>query len=210
MRADAFLAAAEALPLASLDEIAGGRGVVVVAPHPDDESLGCGGLIAQACAFGLSVRVVILSDGVGSHPNSLSHPPDRLRRLRERETLDAARALGLGTDHVSFLGLPDRFVPRCGTDAGTAADRIADAIGESGADTVLVTWVHDPHCDHKAAAAIVRLARERAPWVRLMEYPVWGWSLPPYTDVGDSPLGVRLDVSHHLDAKRAAVASHRS
>jgi LmbE family N-acetylglucosaminyl deacetylase len=210
MRADAFLAAAEALPFASLDEIAGGRGIVVVAPHPDDESLGCGGLIAQACRRGLPVQLVVVSDGIGSHPNSPSYPPQRLRDLRERETLDAARALGLAPAHVSFLRLPDRFVPKSGPEAEAAADRIAALVRECEADTVLVTWAHDPHCDHEASAAIARLVRDRLSWIRLLEYPVWGWALPPGTEVGDPPAGVRLDVSDALDAKRAAVAAHRS
>ncbi len=210
MRADAFLAAAEMLPFVSLDVIAGGRGLVVVAPHPDDESLGCGGLIAQACARRLPVRLVVVSDGTGSHPNSPAYPPERLMVLRERETLDAVRALGLEPEHVSFLRLPDRFVPSEGTEAELVADRIAEIAHDCGAATVLVTWARDAHCDHAAAAAIARLARDRIPTIRLLEYPVWGWALPPAMEVGGAPRGFRLDIAPQVDAKRAAVAAHRS
>ena len=73
MRADAFLAAADALPLASLDALLGSRGLVVVAPHPDDESLGCGGLIAAARASGRPVHLVVVSDRCGSHTQSRLH-----------------------------------------------------------------------------------------------------------------------------------------
>ncbi len=210
MRADAFLAAAEALPFAGLDELAAGRGILVVAPHPDDESLGCGGLIAEACARGLPVRVIIVSDGSGSHPNSPSYPSERLRTVRERETLEAARVLGLASEHVSFLRLPDRFVPSSGPEAEAVAEIIAAMATVCGARMLLATWVHDPHCDHAAASAIARLARGRLPHLRVMEYPVWGWALPAETEVGGAPQGVRLDIGRRLEAKCAAVAAHRS
>ena len=210
VRADAFLAAAEALPLARLDAIAGAGGIVVVAPHPDDESLGCGGLIGEACAQTIPVRLVVVSDGIGSHPHSSTFPPERLRALRERETLDAAQALGLGPEHVSFLRQPDRFVPGEGPEAEAAANAIADVARECRAGTLLVTWAHDPHCDHAAASAIARLVRTRLPRIRLLEYTVWGWALPPDTEVGPAPRGLRLDISAHLAAKRAAIAAHRS
>ncbi|AWN46760.1 PIG-L family deacetylase [Methylobacterium terrae] len=210
MRADAFLAAAEALPVRSLREIVPSGGIVVVAPHPDDESLGCGGLIAEACARGVPVRLVVVSDGVGSHPNSPSHPPERLRSLRESETLAAAAALGLSAEHVAFLRLPDRFVPASGPEAEAAAGAIAAAARSCGAGALFVTWAHDPHCDHGASAAIAGLARTLLGGVALHAYPVWGWTLPPATEVGAPPRGARLAIHPHRDAKAAAIAAHRS
>src|SRR5437762_1448664 len=76
-RAAAVLAAWRSLPLAGLDRISGGRPLLVLAPHPDDESLGCGGLIAESCARGGTVHVVILTDGTRSPPNSKTHPAAR-------------------------------------------------------------------------------------------------------------------------------------
>lgn len=210
MRAADFLAAAETLPVADLSVLTAGRGLVVVAPHPDDESLGCGGLIAGACAAGLQVRLVVVSDGVGSHPNSKAYPPERLRGLREDETREAVAALGLAPGHVRFLRLPDRFVPSSGPGAEAAAAVIAGTAHGIGAGAIAVTWRHDPHCDHEASAALVDLACASVPGIRVLAYPVWGWALPADTEVGDPPRGVRLDVSAHLDAKARAVAAHRS
>ena len=210
MRADDFFSAAQRLPVEGLDRIVGGRGLVVVAPHPDDESLGCGGLIAEACSRGLVVELVVLSDGVGSHPNSRSYPPDRLRDLREAETLSAAAVLGLPASAVTFLRLPDRHVPVHGAEAESAIAIIAAAAGSCAAAAVLVTWAHDPHCDHLAAATLVEMARPRLGDARLYAYPIWGWALPPDTEVGGPPRGLRLAVSHHLGAKTAAIAAHRS
>src|ERR1700731_2508358 len=74
LRLDEFFASANALPVADLDQIFGTGGIVVVAPHPDDETLGCGGLIALASQLGRNIQVVFISDGVGSHPNSRLYP----------------------------------------------------------------------------------------------------------------------------------------
>jgi LmbE family N-acetylglucosaminyl deacetylase len=210
MRADAFLAAADALPLASLDDLAGPGGLVIVAPHPDDESLGCGGLIAAACASGRPVRLVVVSDGCGSHTHSRLYPPDTLRTLREAETLRAVAVLGLAAEDVTFLRLPDAHVPSDGPAAEAAAAAVTHAASACGASAVFVTWRHDPHCDHRAAALIVALASPRLPGVRIYEYPVWGWTLPPETEVGPAPAGLRLDVSAHREAKTRAVAAHES
>lgn len=210
MNAGAFFAAAEALPLATLPDISSGGGLVVVAPHPDDESLGCGGLIAEARARGLAVRLVVVSDGVGSHPASRRYPAERLRDLREAETRNAAAELGLAADAIRFLRLPDRFVPSDGPDAIAAGDAIVAAACETGAGAVCVSWRHDPHCDHLASATIVDRVRDRLVGARVYAYPIWGWTLPRDRDVGAPPRGRRIDVSRHRAAKRAAIAAHRS
>lgn len=210
MRADAFLAAADNLPLASLDTLVGPGGLVVVAPHPDDESLGCGGLIAAARAEGRDVRLVVVSDGCGSHTHSALYPPEKLRTLREDETRHAVAVLGMDPSRVTFLRLPDAHVPSDGHRAEAAALAVAEAARACAASAVFVTWRHDPHCDHKAAAAIVGLARPRMPGVRIYEYPVWGWTLPPETEVGGAPQGLRLDVSAFSAIKAKAVYAHES
>jgi LmbE family N-acetylglucosaminyl deacetylase len=211
MRADAFLEAVKAMPVAPLATLVpGGGGLVVVAPHPDDESLGCGGLIAQAVREGRTVRVVVVSNGCGSHPNSKAYPHDRLRDLREAETVAAMAELGLSSEHVHFLRLPDGGVPSEGADAEAAAERIADIAREAGASALFVTWRHDPHCDHTASAAIAGLAQARLPGIAAYAYPVWGWTLPPEREVGPAPEGYRLAVEDERTAKRRAVEAHAS
>jgi len=210
VRADEFLAALADLPVAGLDALAGQGGLVVVAPHPDDESLGCGGLMVQALRAGRAVRVVILSDGCGSHPNSQAYPAERLRAQREAETLRAVAELGLDPACVTFLRLPDGAVPHEGAPAQAVAERIAGIAEACGAGAVLTTWGGDPHCDHKGAAAIVALARPLLKDARTFAYPIWGWVLPPETEVGLAPSGIRLDVRGERAAKRRAVYAHTS
>ena len=210
MRAGDFLATAEALPFGGLEEICGKGGLVVVAPHPDDESLGCGGLIAAACARGIPVRLVVISDGTGSHAGSRRYPAAKLRVLREAETFAAVAELGLSRDAVTFVRLRDRFVPTAGPDANKARDAIVEAAVQAGAGAVCVSWIHDPHGDHVATARLVLQAQPKLGGARLFFYPIWGWTLPLDTEVGAAPKGLRLDISDFLEAKGAAIKAHRS
>ena len=203
------LAAMEGLPLLSFEEI-GAKSITIIAPHPDDESLGCGGLIRAARDRDVPVTIVILSDGIGSHPGSSSYPPDRLRALRETEALAAARLLGVASPDVHFLRLPDRFVPGEGPAAAPVIGHLVELIRSSGSDFVAVTWDEDPHCDHKAAASLARAACTGAS-ARLFAYPIWGRTLPPGADVKVIPRdGFRLDIRNERAPKREAVAAHRS
>lgn len=185
------------------------RGLLVIAPHPDDESLGCGGLIAACRAAGLPVSILIVSDGGGSHPGSALFPPAILAALRQQEAIMAAAALGVGPSHVHFGGLPDRSVPMSGYEAERACERIAALA--AAADVVAVTWRHDPHGDHKASFALARAAVGRVYGASLWEYPIWGLTLPPKMALpGERPRGVRVRVADHLPAKRRAIAAHAS
>ncbi|MDT8264721.1 PIG-L family deacetylase, partial [Roseomonas sp. DSM 102946] len=107
MKATEFLRAAEAWPLEGLEALLPEAGpVLLLSPHPDDESLGCGGLLAQLAARGREVRVVLVSDGAASHDSRL-YPPRRLAALRQEEMAAALAALGLGPERLVTLGLPD-------------------------------------------------------------------------------------------------------
>ena len=203
-------AALRALPVSTLLAETGGAPILVIAPHPDDESLGCGGLIAQACAAGQAVSVLVLTDGTMSHPNSRTYPAARLRRLREAESREAARALGLNAGRIAFLGLPDSRAPRTGEAARRAAQAIAEHARACDAQTMLTTWQHDPHTDHLTASILARQAADML-GLALYEYPVWGLTLPPRRLLRtDPPSGFRLDVRAQLPAKRRAIACHRS
>jgi LmbE family N-acetylglucosaminyl deacetylase len=206
-----LLTAAHSFQFIPLREKLGDRPFVVVAPHPDDESLACGGLIASAFRQGLRGTVVIVSDGVGSHPNSKAYPPDRLESLREEEAKRAGAELGLKPADMLFLGLPDRFVPFEGEEAERAISVIADCVREIGAGSLFVSWRYDPHCDHEASYRIAREAQQRVGELRLFEYVVWGHALPPSTEIDPVLSGFRIGLdAEALERKRRAIAAHRS
>lgn len=196
------------LPLAPIEALVTPP-VLVLAPHADDESLGCGGLIAECCALGIAVNVLVLTDGIGSHPSSPSYPPARLAAVREREAQNATAELGLPVDCLDFLRLPDRYAPHDGRDFDVAVTEISRRAMRWDTGTILAPWRHDPHCDHLAAHLMAVAVAQRLR-LRHVAYPVWGWTLPPGMVVDGEIAGARLDVSAHLDAKQRAIAAHRS
>jgi LmbE family N-acetylglucosaminyl deacetylase len=203
-------AAMRALPFSDLATQTGNAPMLILAPHPDDESLGCGGLIAQATQAARQLRVLVLTDGTGSHPNSAAYPAPRLRRIREAETIEAARALGLAAEHVSFLRVQDTRAPKSGAEAERLAAQIAGHAQACGARILFTSWRCDPHSDHLAASLLARKAARLA-GASVFEYPVWGWTIPPRRLLPMMPIeGFRLDVTAQLPAKRRAIACHHS
>ncbi len=80
------------LPFCEVDRLvpAGSR-AVIVAPHPDDEVLGCGGLLQHLLALGRPVQLISVTDGTASHPGSRQWPAERLAAERPRESAEALR-----------------------------------------------------------------------------------------------------------------------
>jgi LmbE family N-acetylglucosaminyl deacetylase len=205
----ALLQAMRELPVRDLDAIVGAGTLLILAPHPDDESLGCGGLIAACCAAGRPPFVLVLTDGTGSHPRSRLYPPLRLKKARKAEARRAMAALGLGPSHFAFLGLPDTAAPHDGADFDRAGAAIAARARAIGCTTVAAPWQHDPHCDHLAAHRMAKTAAAQL-GLRHVAYPIWGWTLPPGDALDATIAGGRLDIERHLPAKRRAIAAHKS
>ena len=205
------IAALRDLPVVDVQELLGNDGpVLVVAPHPDDESLGCGGLIATCCARGREVHVLIVTDGSGSHPRSRAFPPPRLAALRADEARQAVGALGVPPDRLTCLGIRDGAAPHAGHGLRDGVQGIASYARRHGIGTICATWKHDPHPDHVAAYRMASGAAQQT-GARLLSYPVWGWTLPNRAWLPvEAVSGARIDITPHLEAKRRAIACHRS
>lgn len=168
-QASQALAAVPPISLAEL--IPSQSGVIVVAPHPDDENLGCGGLLAGLAERNHKLTVVAVTDGEGSHPQSPLWSADRLRATRRQESLNAMARLGFADAQVDWqhLALPDGQV-------AAHLDRLRrylEALLRPG-DRVLSTWRRDGHCDHEAVGAATAECARRAQ-AQLIEVPVWAW-----------------------------------
>ena len=197
-------------PETDITGLLAGRGALLLAPHPDDESLGCGGLIAAACDAGSPPVVVILTDGAASHPGSRSYPPQKLRALREQEAQRAVTCLGLPPQNLYFLRAADTGLPGEGPAFEAYTHRLRQIGHAHGCRLVLAPWAGDPHCDHETAARMAARLCEDTGWA-LLSYPVWGW-LRADEDVFDEPRrqGWRLKISLQMPRKQKAIAAHRS
>ena len=185
-----------------------GRGhvLVVVAAHPDDETLGAGGLLMLAAAAGATVRLVVATDGEASHPASSTHDPARLATVRRAEVQAAAGELGSGIAPV-LLGLPD----------GGLADH-REALGHliephlAGATHVVTTWVGDGHPDHEAVATVTaQLLADRTSTIH-WQYPIWSWHWadPDRDDMPWNRIGLIPLTPDARAAKNAAIHAYAS
>lgn len=184
---------------------------MVLSPHPDDETLGTGGLIAAACAAGERVEVIVVTDGSGSHPRSKQYPSQKLVDLRYSEVYEAGLALGLRPRHVTFLGLPDTMAPKSGPQFDAAVAETLNVIRRSGAGALFVTWQADPHCDHEASAELAKTIRRINSCLKLWAYPIWGWHIEASAEIHQPPpQAFRIDISRYRDRKLQALAAHAS
>lgn len=78
--------------------------VLVIAPHPDDEILGCGGSMVRHVEAGHVVHVLYLTSGERASPH---HTPEQLRPIREAEATNAAGTLGIAVSRLHFARFPD-------------------------------------------------------------------------------------------------------
>ena len=208
--ATAAVKAMEALPLAAVNALTRGRPLLILAPHPDDESIGCGGTIAAARAAGVDVHVLILTDGAASHPGSSAYPPARLRSLRESEARAAVDCLGVPPDNIRFFGLPDGAAPHDGPGFAAAARGIIRIIEAHGVATVATTSPYDRHPDHRACFRMALAACE-ATSTRLYHFPIWNLAPKPAERVPRGPIcGFRVAIGDQLPHKRRAIAAYRS
>lgn len=170
----------------------------MVAPHPDDETIGAHALIARARRRGVAVRVLIVSDGAGSHRASPTWPRARLVRERRRETRRELHRIGVTACAIGFLDLPDGDVAAHGGDIRRS---LSHALSMLPAPVLaLAPSPRDDHPDHRAVAAAAR-PRRGVCW---QAYPVW-------------PAGQRLPAARAMPltaqerlAKRHAIRRYRT
>lgn len=198
---------------------------LIVAPHPDDEVLGCGGTIARKLIAGAEVRIVVVTDGRTSHAKFID--PRELVAIRKSESLAAISRLGADSSSCEFLDFPDGELAH---HAEEAVLKVKEILASFQPEEIYVPHRADPQPDHEATFSIVQRAVEahgRA--VTVFEYPIWLYHSWPWT-LGASGAGVvrrvrnicqsiwqiafrcrvHSDVSEVLARKREAIAAYRS
>lgn len=203
-----------------------GRSYLIVAPHPDDETFGCGALLARLAEAGTPVEIAIVTDGRGSHA-SKAITPDELAAVRATECVEACRLLGIDVARIHQFGIEE------GSLAGHATDvvsRLVELIDASQATDVFVPSSLDWHGDHVAVNQAATQAVGQRPGVRIFDYPVWFWADGPWLTRNGASFPRRLWAfvadplvtlrtlrpvvirpgERHLEAKRAALHAYRS
>lgn len=177
--------------------------VVAIAPHPDDEILGIGGLLHLLVRRGVPVTVLAVTDGTAA-PVPEGWTTEQLGVRRAAESERACATLGLPAP--VRLGLPD----------GAVADHEPALVelltGHLDDRTVcLSTWRHDGHPDHDACGRAASRAAESA-GARLVGYPVWWWHwASPQTPDGPQPTARRVPLPEPVQRlKERAVAEFTS
>jgi LmbE family N-acetylglucosaminyl deacetylase len=202
------------------------RSAIVFAPHPDDETLGCGGTILRKRQAGADVRIVFVTDGAQSHARLMA--PEEMRFVRAGEALAAAGALGVQEDNVILLDLPDG---QLSDHEAEGVARVTKVLQQAPPAEVFVPYHRDGPPDHLATTRIVLAALHTCGQdATVYEYPVWFWYHWPWTPLegrGRAWLhelreslkrGWRLwrdfrcfvSVANVIDRKREALAHHRS
>jgi len=164
------------------------RAIAVLAPHPDDESLGCGGAIALASAAGAAVTVVFATDG-----DNLLVADEGANLAARRRNQAKAACLALGAQ-PAFLGFRDGALSG---DVDGLAAALSTKLAEIRPDLVLLPWFGDRNDDHRAlndAFAKTAIAPDTT---------VWGFEV--WTPL---PANRLTDITGTIDVKRRAIAAH--
>lgn len=204
-----LLRAARTARQVTVEALSNGGDVLILAPHPDDETLGCGAAIAALTDLGRRAQVIVVTDGAHSHPGSLSTPPARLARLRATEVICAVNILTAGRGPAPLLlGYPDTDAPDGDAAVDAAIARILPHMSRS-VRAVWSTWSGDAHADHgRTAGLAVQLVAQR-PALALWSYPIWGRFDADAPDVCPDAI-VSLQTHRWQDRKAAAIAAHVS
>ncbi len=180
-------------------EVPSARRVLVIAPHMDDETIGCGGAICAHVGAGASVQVVFVTDGSLGF-DAARRRRDSATRLSEVRRDEAAQACELlGVSGLHFLDLPDGR-SEVGAEAVRELSRI---IRDCAPDIVYLPFITDSHHDHHTSNAlmfaVLRSDSARAS-ILCACYEVW---TPLY------PNSI-VDITPHIEKKMAALACYTS
>lgn len=181
------------------------RSCLVLAPHPDDETLACGATLARKLEAGTEVHVLVMTEGE-------TWPPDRDPQdnaaIRVAELRRATRVLGLSDSAVVHQRFPETQLH---TVVEALSDAVADAVRQLGPEEVYTTSVTDPHSDHAALGRATRRALAGAS-ARLLVYPIWQWERPRswLQTLGDTSRPEAVTTAGYLDRKRSALRQYSS
>ena len=142
--------------------------ILVFAPHPDDEVLGCGGTIVRRIKEGYDVYIVFMTDGGSSHPNIYS---TELKAVRQQEAKDAARILGVDQENLFFLNAQVGYL---GKQKNETMKKVCSILTQLAPVQVYYPDVTDVRSDHRATNNIVEISIRRLSYRPITyQYVIW-------------------------------------
>ena len=144
--------------------------VCIFAPHPDDEILGCGGLLQQLAENGNSIVLIHVTNGTQSHPNSQVYSQEKLNIIRPQESSKALEVLGIAHQVTTIaLNLIDGSVF---TQQDQFHQKLSTIIQPD--DILITTFIHDGHPDHEATGQVVAsFAKQHH--LACYQVLIWAW-----------------------------------
>ena len=187
---------------------------LILAPHPDDEALGCGGMISHLRSQNIPVTIIFITSGGASHPKSLQYPPQVLAKLREEEALQSCEILGVSSEDVKFFRNPDgRMTNLQKSDIEVIIDELSLILTDRDISSIFMPWRRDVHEDHIVTNTIgFEAAQKSNRPLQIVEYPIWLWKNSKDKDwpIEDEVSSFRLNVETVLAQKRDAIFAHKS
>jgi LmbE family N-acetylglucosaminyl deacetylase len=199
-------APAELLSHAPEERVGASRVLVIVAPHPDDEVIGFGGVMFDHIAAGGQLVIVSVTDGDAYDPAATAAERRSAGARRRDEQRESLGVLGIDAGVVVRLGIPDGSVASHVVSVTDALRGVLRSCESTGMPLVVTPWRADGHPDHMATTSAVR----RAVASEILEVPIWSWRGRHVTEPGWRALSVVPISDAARDAKRAALARHRS
>lgn len=173
--------------------------VLVIAPHPDDDLIGCGGSVIKHLEVGHSITIVYLTSGEAGG----TLPAEKLGKLREMEALKSTKSIGIAPGSLHFLRQPDGHL----TVTKPLVNQIAALIRTVTPEIVYLPHAHDAHPDHRAAHKLgteaIELASLGQRWHpgTVLAYEVWTPIRKP---------GYIEEITDVFNKKLAALEFHKS
>ena len=177
-----------------------GKNVLVISPHPDDETLGTGGLISTQVSEGVPVQVVAVTDG----ENAYSRGDSTLAANRRMEQSAAVKHLGLKSSDVIRLGLTDSAVS---SEESTLAKRLLPLVSRE--THIFAPWIGDFHPDHEACGRVAQKVAQRA-GASLTFYFFWTWHRGTPQLLKNLPLRSLSLSADNRRSKLSALSQYRS
>ncbi|BAY23484.1 LmbE family protein [Calothrix sp. NIES-2100] len=189
------------------------KSVMVFSPHQDDETFGCGGMIAWKREHGIPVIVTFLTDGQGS--GNSNHTQNQIIQIRKQEAVNALEILGVKPSEIYFLEKPDGTLPYLkDEERQQTIKQITELLKRYQPGEVYVPHRKDCHRDHEATYELVRDAIAQTEMkLDLLQYPIWlFWRAPLFIllKLPDIAAAYYISIASVQDKKNRAISAYSS